>query len=99
MKYLFDSRGNWIAFIVNDQVFEPDGRWLGLVVNHDVFAPTGQYLGTLQENRLYAASTPRAGLAQPPVLKRIPSVTKKPPYAPAVPLPAGMLDVFTKAKG
>lgn len=56
MQYLFDSTGYWIAFRVDEFVYDTNGEWIGWVPWDDgyVVDTEGGYLGTIfPGNRLY----------------------------------------------
>jgi hypothetical protein len=56
IRYLFDSKGIWIASQSGWNVFSRDGKWIGWVQEEDqaVITPGDQYLGSIvNENRLY----------------------------------------------
>jgi hypothetical protein len=61
-QYLFDSRGEWIAFRVGEMVFSADCDWIGWLPIDDttVVTPAGDYLGTIidQSDRLLRRRTP-----------------------------------------
>ena len=55
-QYLFNSRGNWIAFRLGKYMFDSKGRWIGWTPWDDdhVVNKEGKYLGTVWEDkRLY----------------------------------------------
>ncbi len=56
INYLFDSRGNWIAFRKGQHVFDRNSQWIGWTPwqDNEVLTPQGIYLGTITHgNRLY----------------------------------------------
>ena len=56
VQYLFNSRGDFIAFRIKNNIFNSKGNWIGWLGwrNADVATPKGKYFGTiLNGNRLY----------------------------------------------
>lgn len=55
IKYLFNSKGDWIAFVVDWYVYDSDGMWIGWLPWQDdqVVDIKGRYLGTIYGDRLY----------------------------------------------
>ncbi len=56
IRYLFNSRGFWIASLVEGNVFSIDGDWIGWLRDEDlaVITPADQYLGSIVHgDRLY----------------------------------------------
>ena len=55
VKYLFDSRGRWIAFRKGKYVYDRDGNWIGWIPwrDNEVVNRNGEYLGTIVNKRLY----------------------------------------------
>lgn len=55
VKYLFNSKGDWIAFIVGIYVFDDYSNWIGWMPwgNNDVVDVNGKYIGTIFENRFF----------------------------------------------
>ncbi len=56
VRYLFNSKGEWIAFRMERNVFDTDGKWIGWLPSEskDVVTSDGHYLGTITDkNRLY----------------------------------------------
>ena len=54
-QYLYNSRGEWIAFRRDDYIFDIDGKWIGWVPDkdNDVVDVEGKYLGTIVGDRFY----------------------------------------------
>jgi len=56
VQYLFNSRGNWIAFRIDRYVYNKHAKWVGWLPwdDVDVVDRQGRYLGTITDgNRLY----------------------------------------------
>ena len=55
VQYLFNSRGDWIAFLKDKFVFDTDGNWIGWLPWEDleIVDTNGEYLGTMVRDRLY----------------------------------------------
>lgn len=99
VRYLFNSDGEYVAFLQGDNVFSPDADWLGFVRNGNEFYSTeGEFLGyVLGDDRVARLrSEPR----RPRVLKPFRPFK---PFTPLRPLrrlrmprlPAGYEDVFS----
>lgn len=56
-EFLFDSKGNWISFKINEYIFDTSCNWAGWMPwpdFPDVVSIHGEYLGTIcNGNRLY----------------------------------------------
>lgn len=56
-EFLFDSKGNFIAFKINDYIFDTNCNWSGWMPwpeYPDIVSIQGEYLGTIcDDNRLY----------------------------------------------
>jgi hypothetical protein len=51
VRYLFNTPGEYVAFVKNDNLFAPDSTWLGVVKNGNIVYDThGKYLGHLTED-------------------------------------------------
>ena len=55
VHYLFNSRGDWIAFRKGKFVFDTDGNWIGWLPWEDleIVDTNGEYLGTIVRDRFY----------------------------------------------
>lgn len=55
VKYLFNSKGEWIAFRIGEYVYDYDSDCIGWIPydNDDVVDLDGDYLGTIFGDRLY----------------------------------------------
>ena len=58
VQYLFDSRGEWVAFRKGKYVFDRNGDWIGWLPwdDDDIVDTHGEYLGTIvrrSKPRLY----------------------------------------------
>jgi len=51
VRYLFNTSGDYVAFIQGDNLFNPDGEWLGVVLNgNEVYNTDGLYIGTVSDD-------------------------------------------------
>jgi hypothetical protein len=98
IKYLFNSRGAWIATQVNENVFLANNRWIGWIRAEDqaVITIDNHYFGTIISlNRLYyledhqPPTAPTQSIVRPP----IPVHTGYPGREDAQDLPVGARDV------
>jgi len=87
-QYLFDSRGDWIAFRLGNILFDVDGDVIGWLPWEDGEAvnPNGDYLGTIypDDRLLLAKPTRNTAPAFPgyPVLPGLPSIPNPRDYSP-----------------
>lgn len=98
IRYLFNSKGFWIASLVEGNVFSIDGDWLGWVrdVDQAVISPTEQYVGSIvHENRLYYHLDYHLGMAlvKKPGTGPLHGNAGYPGQASCEELPAGFRDV------
>jgi len=96
--YLFNSNGDWIAFIEGKYVYDTDGEWIGWLAwgDADVANVDGEYLGTITDgNRLYYFTKhPYRGYPGYPGYPGHPGYPGYPGYAGYDPLPSGANDVI-----
>jgi hypothetical protein len=54
VRYLFNTSGEYVAFIQGTYMFAPDGTWLGVLAGgNQVYAPDGAFIGyVLDDDRL-----------------------------------------------
>lgn len=78
-RYLFNTSGEYVAFVQDGHVFTPNGDWVGAVgPGSDVYRKDGRYLGTiLHDDRVVRSQTDLPKLPRRPLL---------PPLAPLRPL-------------
>lgn len=51
LRYLFNSEGEYVAFVHNNNVFSPVSEWLGSVQRGNViYSPSGEYVGHISED-------------------------------------------------
>ena len=103
-KYIFNSKGDWVAFIFEDgNVFSAkDRQWIGFEQDGDIYSPKGEYMGKLKEARggyeayrvLHHYSASRKFKSRPPFPSR-PLFPSKPGVSTiSTYLPAGYKDIF-----
>ena len=49
VRYIFNTSGNYVAFVQNNHLFDPNSKWLGFIEDgDDVYSSKGgKYMGTL----------------------------------------------------
>lgn len=101
-EFLFDSRGQCIAFRIGKHVFDADANWVGWLPSdgRDVVAPLdGAYIGTIVGDRFYDLKKPRlpfAGYPAPPPHPGYPGFSGR--VRPES-IPAGAADVAILQRG
>lgn len=97
IQYLFNSRGNWIAFREGRYVFDTNGNWIGWLPwnEPEVVDKQGNYLGTIfPDNRLYReVARPYRGYPGYPGYPGSPGYPGYPGFAGHSPLPLGTEDI------
>ncbi len=97
IQYLFNSRGEWIAFRDRQGVFDERCNWIGWLPwgNHEVATHEGEYLGTIVDvNRFYYfADRPRRLNPGYPERPTYPALPNNPGLAARAVLPVGAADV------
>ena len=95
LQYLFDSKGDFIAFRLGSMVFDANADWVGWLPwdEPDVVSPEGDYVGTIYpDDRLYV-NTDRPARPHPGFPGYPPQ-----PALPPLPEPRGYGDVPSGAK-
>ena len=98
-RYIFDTGGQYVAFLHGDNLFSPEADWLGFVRNGSlVYDPSGTFLGLLTEDDRVVRK--RHGEHRPRVLRPLRPMKPLRPLKPLrrlrMPtLPLGYEDVFT----
>ena len=107
-KYIFNSKGDWVAFIPEDgNVFSAkDRQWIGFEQDGDIYSPKGECMGELKEARggyeayrvLHHYSASKKFKSRPqfpsrPLFPPKPGVSTVSTY-----LPAGYKDIFDEEK-
>lgn len=64
VRYIFNTSGQYVAFITDGNLFTPDGEWIGVIANgNEVYNTEGLYIGLLLDDdrvvRDKQATTPR----------------------------------------
>lgn len=96
-RYIFNTDGQYVAFVQGDNLFSPDVEWLGFVRNGvDVYEKNGTFMGQLLNDDRIAKNM---AIGKIPVIPPIPPLTPFRPFAPfprlRMPsLPWGWKDVF-----
>lgn len=99
VKYLFDSKGEWIAFIMGEYVYDYDSDCIGWIPydNNDVVDLDGDYLGTIFGDRLYnILNKPLRGYNGFKAYPKCPGYQKFPGYVGYGEVPPGTRDVKIK---
>jgi glycosyltransferase involved in cell wall biosynthesis len=51
LRYVFNTSGDYVAFVVGDNIFDPDSDWLGFIRNgNEVYGTDGEFVGYLLED-------------------------------------------------
>lgn len=102
IRFLFNSRGEWIAFRHGQDVFDERCNWIGWLPwgNHEVATYEGEYLGTIVDgNRFYYfEDRPRRSHPGNPTRPTHPAHQASPIAAARAVLPAGATDVASLKK-
>lgn len=95
-QYLFNSKGEWIAFRVDQFLFDKETQWIGWLPwgdNH-VVTEDGEYLGTIYNDRFYEITNPPyRGFPGYPGYPGNPGYPGYPGFAGYSPLPLGAKDI------
>lgn len=95
VQYLFDSRGDYVAFRLGNMVFDINADWVGWLPwdEPEVVNPLGEYLGTIcPDDRLYAL--PDHAVRTYPGFPGYPAQ----PHVPPLPEPRGYGETLRGAK-
>ncbi len=102
VQYLFNSRGEWIAFRHGQGVFDKRCNWIGWLPwgNHEVATQVGDYSGTIVDvNRFYYfADRPHRPNPGYPERPTYPALPDSPGLAARAVLPVGAADVASLEK-
>jgi sporulation protein YlmC with PRC-barrel domain len=54
VRYIFNTSGNYVAYIYKDNLFNPEGKWLGVIRNgNEVYNINGLHIGyVLEDDRI-----------------------------------------------
>jgi hypothetical protein len=102
VRYIFNTSGDYVAFVLNDNLFNPASKWLGVIRNgNEVYNTDGLFIGYLLEDDRIVSDlriiTPKR-IFKPPV-PAIPFIPIKPLRRLAMlRLPYPYKDVFEGAK-
>jgi hypothetical protein len=50
VRYLFNTAGEYVAFVTGQNVFAPDSSWLGALLGEQVHNVAGEYVGQLRQD-------------------------------------------------
>ena len=51
VRYIFNTHGTFVAFVINDNIFTADSRWFGFLNQGNlVYLKTGEFLGYLRDD-------------------------------------------------
>lgn len=102
LQYLFNSRGEWIAFRQGHDVFDKRCNWVGWLPwgDNSVATNEGDYFGTIvDENRFYyLGHTPHRSHPGHPAYPAYPVFPVHPPAATFGVLPVGARDIASLKK-
>jgi hypothetical protein len=97
VRYIFNTNGQYVAFIQGDNLFSPDAEWIGFLRNGThVFSKDGTFMGQLLNDDRIARNSSVS------LLSIIPPLPPFPPFRPIAPfprlrkssLPGGWKDAF-----
>ena len=95
--YLFNSKGEWIAFRIGNMLYNKNANWIGWFPwkNNIAVTTEGEYLGTIYRDRilLYDLNQPYLGYPGYPGYSGYPGYPGYPGYIGYVGLLAGTKDV------
>lgn len=100
VRYLFNTSGQYVAFMDSQNVFSPSCDWLGFVINgNEMYDVRGTFSGYILDDDRVARKLAEQKLSQFVPFK---PMTPFSPYAPLArlqmaPLPLGYIDVFESA--
>ena len=58
IRYIFNTSGEYVAFIDNNNVFDPNCEWLGFITNgNEAYRNDGMFLGYVLEDDRIARNT------------------------------------------
>jgi hypothetical protein len=68
-RYIFNTQGNYVAFIEDNHLFSPERDWIGFVVNgNEVYQRDGKFLGyLLKDDRIAKKRNERRPRMAPPL--------------------------------
>ncbi len=83
-RFIWNTRGDWIATLVDGHLWDPAGHWIGWVEGEDVYKADGEWIGTLsRDGRILRRRSELRHDLHP----RIPAVPAKPDLPTLPPLP------------
>jgi hypothetical protein len=84
--FIYDTRGEWHATVLNWSIFDGRGDYIGFVRNeaYDVYTTSGEWIGNIiGDGRIVRNNN----VDRPPLLKKLPPKPPKPNLPPRAPLP------------
>src|SRR4051812_14620748 len=58
VRYIYNTNGEYVAFIESDNLFSPDGSWLGFLINGNfVYQRNGRFIGYVTSDDRIARNT------------------------------------------
>ncbi len=84
--FIYDTRGEWHATVLNWYIFDGRGDYIGFVRNetYDVYTTSGEWIGNIfHDGRIVR----NKNVDRPPLLKRLPSKPPRAKLPPRAPLP------------
>lgn len=101
VQFLFNSKGDWVAFRKERFVYNTDGKWIGWLPwdESDVVTVKGEYLGTIEGSNRFYHYKRRPPRSHPgtPRYPGYPGVPKYPGFAGMAQMPAEASDVAIPA--
>ena len=82
VRYIFNTSGDYVAFVQNENLFAPNTEWIGFIKNgNEVYYPDGQFLGyILSDDRIVRKKY------ELPKLRQLRPLTPLRPLRPLTPL-------------
>ncbi|MCB2264285.1 MAG: hypothetical protein LGR52_15300 [Candidatus Thiosymbion ectosymbiont of Robbea hypermnestra] len=101
IRYLFNTRGKYVAFVSGDNVFTKDGEWIGSIGNgNELWDRQGKFIGYIfDDDRVIRNRSELPRLSSLPKLPPLPPLPPLPALSrlPKLPLPPPYEDVFDNA--
>jgi hypothetical protein len=91
-RWLFDSKGQGVAFVVNDNVFDQNGKFIGVLKGHEIWNES--YIAEIvKDDRLATKSMKPLGVSSIPPLPSVSNIPSIPPIKSSTIFPTGFKDV------
>lgn len=97
-RYLYNTNGKFVAFIIGKNIFATDSKWLGTIKRgNEFYDQTGGFVGyVLSDDRVAKKTNEFPRLPKLPTMRPIPPIPPISPIPrlPKLPLPYPYKDVF-----